>query len=198
MNFSTIKKLAVTSAVALTLFMGAPADAQVTSQIGATFSTAAALASAPGLDMDFGTWAINRGGTDTFTIQLDGVTAGAPPVPTCAGVVDAGSLCVNTIAPANSGTVTVTTPTATTVQINGSVTTDFSDGTLSLASLTYTDTIVTDGAIPALTTPATLVTTVAAGIAETVGIGGTLTIATGTPAASSTFNDAVIDITFQF
>jgi len=197
MNFSTFKKLAVTSAVALTLFAGAPSNAQVTSQIGATFGTAASLASAPGLDLDFGTWAINVGGADNFTIPVDAVIAGAPPVPSCAGVADAASLCINTIAPANSGTVTVTTPAATTVQISGAVATDFSDPLLSLGSLTYTDSIVTDGTIPAVTSPATLATTTTGGAAETVAIGGTLTI-TGTPAASATFNDALIDITFQY
>lgn len=198
MNFSTIKKLAVTSAVALTLFAGATADAQVTSSIGATMTTAAALASAPGNDIDFGTWAINVGGTDTLTIALDAVVAGAPPVPACGGQTDAATLCINTVAPANSGTVTVTTPAATTVQINGTVATDFSDGTLSLGSLIYTDTVATNTAIPAVTSPATLVTTTAGGVAETVAIGGTLTIATGTPAASTTFADPAIDITFQF
>lgn len=198
MNFSTLKKLALTSAVALT-FVAGPAQAQVvTSQIGATFTTAAALATAPGLDIDFGEWAINNGGgADTFTIALDAVTAGAPPLPVCGGVADANSICSNLTPPANSGTVTVTSPVATTVQIQGSVSTDFTDANLSLGSLIYTDTLATNVAIPAAF-DGTSVTTTVAGAAETVGIGGTLTISVGTPAPATTFNDAVIDIDFQY
>ena len=42
MNFSTFKKLSVTSAVALTLFAGAEAHAQATTaSVATTFSTAA-------------------------------------------------------------------------------------------------------------------------------------------------------------
>ncbi|NCT40491.1 MAG: hypothetical protein GW778_02375 [Alphaproteobacteria bacterium] len=197
MNFSTIKKLAVTSAVALTLFVGAPADAQVTSSITGTFATASALSTSAGTALDFGTWAINVGGTDSLTIPIAPALTGSPPVPTCGGQSDAATLCINTVPPATSGTVTVTTPTATTVQISAVISSNFVDSTLTLGSLTYTDSVVTAGAIPAVTSPGTLATTTSAA-AETIAIGGTLTIAGGTPAASGSYTASAIDVSFQY
>lgn len=199
MNFFTIKKLAVTSAVALTLFAGAhSAQAQVSSNIGATFSTAAALSTAPGTDIDFGTWAVNIGGTDTFVINLAPAPTGAPPVPACSGVVNAQSICLNTVAPANSGTVTVTSPVATTVEIQAVINTNFSEATLALSNLTFTDTNVTAVAIPTTFSPGTVATITTGSTPENIGIGGRLTISGGTPPASTAFNDPDITVSFRY
>lgn len=198
MNFFTIKKLAVTSAVALTLFAGAhSAQAQVSSNIGATFSTAAALSTAPGTDLDFGTWAVNRGGTDTFVINLAPAPTGAPPLPTCSGVTDAQSICLNTVAPVSSGTVTVTSPVATTVEIQAVINTNFG-GFLALSNLTFTDSNVVASVIPTTFSPATVATITTPNVAENIGIGGRLTIAGGTPAASTTFSDPDITVSFRY
>lgn len=202
MNFNKIKKLATVSAVALALLSGAnQAHAQATTaQIGASFATAAGLASAAGTTMDFGTWAVNIAGGDTPTIALTAVTAGAPPVPVPAGLVDPGTVVTNTVAPPSSGTVTVTSPFATTLQIQAVLTANFSDPDLSLGTLVYTDTVATNVAIPAAFNGTTLATVTAAATPETIAIGGTLTIGGGggTPAVSTTFSDALIDVSFTF
>ena len=200
MNFSTFKKLSVTSAVALTLFAGAEAHAQATTaSVATTFSTAAALASASVTGMDFGTWAINVDGGDTLTLPLLATNTGAAPAaPVCGGVVDPSTICSNTVAPAQTGEVTVTSPITGNLQIEGTVTTDFADPTLSLGSLTFTDSVSTDVAVPGAFDGVTFAVVQVAGAAERIGIGGTLTITGGTPAAGATFNDAVADISFTY
>lgn len=199
MKTCNLKKLALLSAVALTVGIGG-AQAQTTAQIGGQVSTAAALASAAGNNIDFGTWAMNIAGGDTPTLALTAVTAGSPPVPVPGGVVDPTTVMTNTVVPGVGGNVTVTSPIATTLQIEGNVTTDFVDGNLSLGTLVYTDTVATNVAIPAAFDGATFATVVAGGVAETVGIGGTLTVGGGggTPAAATTFNDALVDISFTY
>lgn len=200
MNFSTLKKLAVTSAVALTLFAGADAHAQATTtNIGSTFSTAAALASATVTGLDFGSWAINIAGGDTLALPLLSTNTGAaPPASVCGGVVDPATICTNTVAPATTGEVTVTSPITGNVQVQGNVTTDFADPTLSLGSLTFTDSVSSNVALPAAYDGATFVVVQVAAAAERVGIGGTLTITGGTPAAATTFNDAITEIGFTY
>lgn len=200
MNFSTLKKLAVTSAVALTLFAGAEANAQATTTtIGGTFSTAAALTSASVTGLDFGTWAINIAGGDTLTLPLLSTNTGAAPAtPICGGVVDAATICTNTVAPAQTGEVTVTSPIAGNLQVQGNVTVDFTDASLSLGTLTFTDGTSTNTALPAAYDGATFVNVVTGAVAERVGIGGTLTISGATPAAASTFADATVEIGFTY
>ena len=198
MNFSTIKKLAITSAVALTLTVGGQTQAQVTTTISATFTTAAGLATAGVTGLDFGTWAINVAGGDTLTLPLLSTNSGAAPaVPVCAGVVDAATVCTNTVAPAQTGEVTVTSPITGNVQVQGNVTTDFADANLSLGSLTFTDGTSTNTALPAAYDGATFVNVTTAAVAERVGVGGTLTI-TNTPADTTVFNDAVVEIGFTY
>ena len=201
MTIRHFKKLALLGAVAAVAVAGSQSvEAQTTSQIGATFTTAAALSSVNVNDIDFGTWAVNIAGGDTPTITQQAVTAGAPPVGSVAGVVDAATIVSNTVAPANSGTIDVTSPIATTLQIQGSVTTDFADADLSLSNIVFTDTVLSNTAVPAAFNGVTRTTIVTGGVAETVAFGGTLTIGGGggTPAAGTTFNDAVIDISFTY
>ena len=198
----SIKKLMLTAGVlALGVGVGLQAvNAQTTSQIGAVFTTAAALTSVNVLDIDFGTWAVNIAGGDTPTITQGAVTAGAPATGTTAGIVDGFTVVTNTVAPANSGTIDVTAPVATTLQIEANVTTDFSDPDISLGSLVFTDTVLTDTAIPTSFNGVTVVTIVAGGVAETIGFGGQLTLGggAGTPAAGTIFNDAVVDVSFTY
>lgn len=200
MNFSTIKKLAITSAVALTLFAGAEAQAQATTaNVATTFSTAAALTSAAVTGMDFGTWAINIAGGDTLVLPvLSTNTGAAPAAPICAGVVDPATICSNTVVPATTGEVTVTSPITGNLQIQGNVITPFADPTLTLSALTFTDSVSTDVALPAAYDGATFAVVQVATAAERIGIGGTLTITGGTPAAAATFADAVAEIGFTY
>ncbi len=196
MKFHKFTKLALLAAVVtVALYSIHDTQAQTTSQIGATFSTAAALTSAPVSDIDFGTWAVNISGGNTPTITQGAVTSGAPPVGTVGGVTT--SVVSNTVAPANSGVIDVTSPVATTLQIQGSVTTDFADANLSLSNIVFTDTVLTDTAVPAAFNGVTRATIVTGGVAEPIGFGGRLTIS-GTPTAGTTFNDAVVDISFTY
>lgn len=200
MNFRTIKTLAMTSAVSLALLAGAnQAHAQATAQIGATFITGAGIVAAAGNGIDFGTWVVNIPAADNgnVTIPLAAVVAGAPGVPVPLGATDPATVVVNTVAPGNGGSVTVTTATPLALQISGVVTTDFTDPTISLGSLVFTDSNDTNTAIPAAPDAATFADTQVATVAETIGIGGTLTFVTS-PAASTTFSDALVDITFNF
>lgn len=200
MKVLNLKTLALVSATALTLGFGVNhAHAQASATIGSTFSTAAALAAAAGTDLDFGTWAVNIAGGDTPTIT-QAATTGAPTVGVVGGVVDASTVVQNTTLPATAGTVDVTSPITGTVQIQGSVTTDFSAPNVSLGSLTYTDAIVTDVAVPAAYNGTDFVTIQNAGVAETVGFGGELTLGGGggTPPAGTAFTDAVIQVSFTY
>lgn len=198
MNFSTLKKLAVTSAVALTMFAGANAQAQDSAQIGATFSTAAGITASPGNVIDFGTWVVNNTAPDTVTIALAAVTAGAPALPTPGGVVDPTTTIINTAVPGPGGSVLVQTATPLALQIQGNVTTDFGDPALSLGTLVFTDSNDTNTAIPAAFDGATFADTTVANTDETIGIGGTLTISGNTATNPGTFNDALVDIDFTF
>ncbi len=195
MNFSTIKKLSVTSAVALALGFGSMHAHAQSVAVGTTFTTAAALAVTDVADMAFGTYAINVSGGDTLALTIVGATAtGTAAATTCTGAVDPGSTCTEVTAPATTGGVNVDVPVnGTVVQISGSVTTDFADANLSLGTLTYTHGAVSGGALPTAF-DGTTVTIAAAATPEFVGLGGTLSI-TGNPAAATTFNDA--EVTFN-
>lgn len=197
MDFRHIKKLAAVSAVALSFAFGAQdANAQTTAQIGATLTTAAGLSSAAGNNLDFGTWVINRQSGETITLPLLSLPTGAAPaVPIPGGVTN--SVVVNTVAPAASGTVTVTSPIATDLEIQGVISTNFAEATLTLGTLTYSDFDTANGALPAAY-DGTVVTAQTGGAAETIGIGGTITIAGGNPPEATTFNDAVIDVSFRY
>jgi hypothetical protein len=195
MDFRHFKKLATVSAVALTVALGVTTDAQAqtTAQLGATFATAAGLASAFVANLDFGTWFVAHQGADTPTIAVT-ATAGVPPLPVVG--TPGTSTVVNTVPPAQSGQVTVTSPIAGTVVVFGTIVQDFTSPILTLSALTYEDTVVNNAALPAVA-GADVVTVLTGGVAEPVYIGGTLTIS-GQPGASTTFNDADIDVTFQY
>lgn len=193
MNYSQLKRLAAVSAVALVLAFGAqPANAQVNADVGALFATAAALSAADGTDMDFGTWVANIQSAETPTLVLTSLVAGVPPVPTIGGVTN--SVVVNTVAPASSGTVVVTSPIATDLEIQGSVTTPFGEANLSLGSLTFTDIDTPDDPLPAAF-DGTVVSAIAGD--TTIGIGGTLTILDNV-AEGATFTDAVVQVGFRY
>ena len=200
MKVLNLKTLALGCAMAVTLGFGVNhANAQATATIGSTFTTAAALAAAAGNDLDFGEWAVNIAGGDTPTIT-QAATTGAPAIGTVGGVVDAATVVTNVTPPATAGSVDVTSPITGTLQLQGSVTTDFSDPNISLASLTYTDTVVTDVAVPAGFNGTDFITITTAGVAETIGFGGELTLGGGggTPAAATAYNDAVIQLDFTY
>lgn len=194
-KYQTIKRMAAVGAVALTLALGvqtANADTQTT--IGADFTTAVGLTSAPVSDMDFGTWVVNVQGGDTITLTLDADIGAAPPDATVGG--NTASTVVNTLDSANSGQFTVTAPIATTLEIQGSVTTPFAEPTISLGGLTYTDSNTNDAALPAAYNGSVVDVTVA-GVPETIALGGVLTITASPPEARS-FGDAIITVGLRY
>ena len=195
MNFSTIKKLAVTSAVALTLGLGSQAYAQ-SATVPTSFVTADALAVATNGTIDFGTHAINIAGGDTLLLVLSAANAaGSAATTSCTGAVDPATTCTEVVAPTATGGVDIDVPVDNTdVQISGTVSTDFGNPSLSLGTLTYTEGATTDAALPAAF-DGTTVNVALATTPEFVGIGGTLTISGTTPAAATTFADA--EVTFN-
>ena len=205
MDLRNLKKTVMaTAAVALMAFgAGTPADAQVTQQFTASFITAAALTTAPGTNLDFGTWAVSILDGETITVTIPPTLGGgAPGVPTPALTAAGGtggqqSLFTNTVAPASSGTFTVTTPVNTTLQISGSVSTDFPEANVSMNNLMY-DT-ATEGvtAVPGAFTGGTIVTTQTGGTPEEIAIGADLVIS-GTIPEATTFGPATVDINLQY
>lgn len=207
MDFTFTKKLVMTSAVALSLLIGSnTAQAQLASppEISASFATAAALTAAAGNDIDFGTWVVELDGIENPTITVVPNLAGAPTV-NLLGATN--STVVNTVASANAGSVTVTTPTGTpsrVIDMSFTLDSDFDETDLSLGSLTYvTATETVASAIPATLTGSDDVTVAVGGTPETVGIGGTLTLGGGDDvlAASTTFGgsgDVVIILDFAY
>lgn len=199
MKVTNLKTIALAGVAVIALGFGAnQAHAQATATIGSTFTTAAALAAAAGNDLDFGEWAVNIAGGDTPTIT-QAATTGAPVVGAVAGVVDPATVVTNVTAPATAGTVDVTSPITGTIQIQGTIT-DFTNPNIDLANLTYTDSAATNVAVPAAFDGATFVTITTAGVAETVGFGGEITLGAGggTPAAATTFSDATIQVDFTY
>jgi len=139
---------------------------------------------------------------ETITITIPPTLGGgAPGVPTPVVTVDptAGqdSLFTNTIAPVSSGSITATTPVATTLQISGSVATDFPEANVSMGNLMYDTDTEAVTAIPTAFTAGTVVTTQIGGTPEEIAIGADLVISGVVPEAT-VFGPATVDINVQF
>ena len=171
---------------------------QTTTRIGAHFATAPALTSVAVNDIDFGTWVVNIAGEDTPSIALKAGKSGAPEVPSPNGVSNPGTIIRNTIAPKHAGEVLIHSPITGSLQIKASVLSDFSDPSLSLTNLVYTDSSVSDIPIPQNFDGATFVTI--NDNTETIWIGGTLKMGLSgkAPNPDTTFNDAVIELSFSY
>ncbi len=192
MNFSTIKKLCLTSAVALTMFasQGAFAQSTATANVPASFSTAAGITAAAVNTLTFGTWLVVVGGADTPTITIP-AGSGAPSVPTPTNA--SSSTVSNVVAPTTRGSATVTSPVTGTVYLTAAVT-DFTNVNLTLSAPTYSVGGSPSAAIPTTGTTAPIATT--ASVATTVDIGGTITIGNAGLPFNTSFTDGVINLTF--
>lgn len=202
MNLRTLKKgLLATSAVALFALGASNYSNAVDQTMNASFATAAGLTTAAGTDLDFGTWAFNYQDAETLTITIPPTLGGgAPGVPTPALTVPGASagqdsVLTNTVAPASSGTMTVTSPIAGPVDIQGVVTTDFG-ANMSLGTLTYETANEAAGTL-ATTYGTDVVTIQTGGAPEAIAIGGTLTL-TGSVPENTTATPALITVSLQF
>ncbi len=198
MKVLNTKTIATATVMALTLGFGVNhANAQATATIGGNITTAPALAAAAGNDIDFGTWAVNVAGGDTPSFVQQPNT-GVPTAPTPAGVVDASTILQNVTPSTGGGTIDVTSPITGNVQLQGAIT-DFASPNITLSALTYTDSVVAPAANTAV--PAaydgTVVQIQTAGVAETIGFGGTITFP-NTPLAGTPFTDASIQVDFAY
>ncbi|MDB2683063.1 hypothetical protein N9Z27_02290 [Alphaproteobacteria bacterium] len=196
-------KMLATAAVAL-VAIGVSTTVDAQQVFNVTFGTAAGIVTAAGTDLDFGTWAQNITDGETLTITIPPTLGGgAPALPVPALTVAGGtalqqSLMTNTVAPASSGTITVTVPTnATTVQISGSVTTPFADPSLLLNNLRYQSFTEAAAALPVAFTGGVVVTCVTGATPEEVAIGGDLVIS-GVLADATVYGPAVITVNFQY
>ncbi len=192
MNLNTIKTIALTSAVALSLAFSGTAQAQ-TETVGATLIVSGALSSADVSDMDFGDFFIFLAGADTatFTMQDNGAL-------TVAVVTPGTSTVVELTAGASRGAVTVSTPTGVdgvALTMTRSNTSDFSDSNLSLTSVEYATATQGNGNALNADTDSGTVTVVAGGTPEQVDFGGVIT-ASATPANAT--HTASFDVTFAF
>ena len=202
MNLRTLTKgLMATGALALlALGVNTSIKAQTSQTFDVTFATATGLTSAAGTDLDFGTWVINIQDTEDVSIIVPPTLGGGAPTTstsvTAGGTPGQDSVVSNTVAAASSGTVTVTAPISTTLEIQGNVSTPFSATELSLGTLMFDTATESPTAIPG-TYDGTTVTVASGGVAEEVAIGATLTI--GDPRAeNTTFGPAEITVSFRY
>lgn len=199
MDFSNLKKLAMVSAVALTLTYGVhDANAQVSATVGVDFATAAGLSAASDRRLNFGTWVVNIGTGETPVFDQPATVAAGTAVANVTGITGASTI-VNTV-PGESGSVTVTGPAVTDVVIFGTATDNFaSNADLSISQITFIDTNTgTETNLPA-TAGTDTVNLASAPAAETIGIGGLLEIANeGAALTDATAYTGEITVTFQY
>lgn len=190
MELKTMKTLALTSAVALSLALSGSANAQVETMT-AQLITASAITSATVSDMDFGEWFIQFvAGTPTLTLT----DIGTPVVSQTGTIGTSQAVLIN--ASTSEGVLTVQTPAASALTMVASSFTDIADIGLSLQEVTYRTAtenglVITAGAV----TLAVPVTVLGNAIDETITFGGDIDI-TVTPADAT--HTATFDITFAY
>ena len=183
MTRNTLKLMACAAILALGTTSANIASAQETVNISSTLTTSRAITLTAGQALDFGTWLILDGTTDS-TLVMD------PSTGVVTDTAGTGATVFEITISAGEGQVTLSTPGDASVDIWGSVSTDFTDGGLSLATLTYSFDGAAGAALSAAAAGSAVSTT--SGATHTIGIGGTLTVS-ATPAdaahtATITFN----------
>ena len=176
MRHNTLKLLAFTGAIALGFGVSNDSFAE-SAAVPAVLTTNNAISVVLGDTLDFGTWSLTHGGggsPDDITLFMNPATLAVTPT------VPAASNGVEITPGAQAGSIVVTTPAAATLNIFGSVTNIMtpSDAGLVLASPTYSYAGGATTALPAATGTETVAAT---GAADTVRVGGTVTVS-GTPA----------------
>jgi hypothetical protein len=160
------------------------ASAQTTVNVPVTLTSDSAITVANTQAMDFGTWVLIDGSTDS-TLVLNPVTG---TVTSTAGT----AATIAEITPsATVGTVTCSTPASATINHWGTVTVDFADAGLALGTLTYS---LNDGATAALPTVTGTTITTTGGV-DTLEYGGTTTVS-ATPANAA--HTATVQIRFAY
>lgn len=182
----------------LIVLLSQPALSQTTSQIGARFATAPALSSSAVTDLDFGTWAVNIGGSDTPSFSVHSDSGGMPSVASLSGVAHPSTVVENTIPPSHPGEVLLTSPIPGAIQISANVIADFSHPSVSLQNLVYTDSASSNVALPSSFDGSTFVNV--SGASERIFIGGTLALGQGgsNVPEDTEFSDAIIEVSFSY
>ncbi len=192
MRRNTLKLLAFTSAVALSMSLSNNSFAQ-TETVNATLITSSAITTTDTSDMDFGTWLIQLTAAeiadDGITITLsDDQTATAT-----AGDIDNASQVVQITAPATEGVVNVQIPAPGNLTMTRGALTDFVDAALSLTTVTWNTASTASATIAAAGTGT--VTVLAGSTDERIDFGGIVT-ATDTPGDGT--HSASFDVTFTY
>lgn len=173
MRHKTLKLLACASIITLgSSVIASKSYAQTTEDVPVTLTTTSAITLTNTATMDFGTWVMIDGTSDS-TIVLDPVTGVVTPT------ANGGATLVQSVASASVGTNTIQTPASAAVNHWGVVQTDFADAGLSLGTLTYSYNGGATAALPAVT--GTTITTTGAPTNDTIEYGGTVTLS-ATPA----------------
>ncbi len=186
MRHKTLRLLACASIAAIgSAATVSGAFAQTTVNVPVTLTTSSAITVANTADMDFGSW-IMVYDNGVSTLVLDPLTAVVTP--TSGGGT---TVLVESTASASVGTVTVSTPAAASINHWGSVTVDFADAGLALATLTYSLNGAGTVGVPGAT--GTTITTT--GGTDTITYGGTTTMS-ATPADAA--HTATVQISLEY
>ena len=187
MRRKTLKLLTCASAVAIGSAIAANgAFAQTTVNVPVTLTSNSAITVANTADMDFGSWILIDGTSDS-TLVLSPVTRVVTPT------ANGGATVVESVASASVGTVTISTPASAAVNHWYSNITDFPDAGLSLGTLTYSYNGAAAVAVPAAT--GTTITTTGSPTTDTLEYGGTVTLS-ATPANAA--HTATVTISFEY
>lgn len=190
MKRNTLKLLAFASAVSLGFGVTNNSFAE-TEVVAVELITNSAIVIAAGDTMDFGTWALLHpaaSGTNDVTLTLNAATGAV-----VASGVGGLSAATEITAGAQPGSLTVTTPAATTLNIFGNISNVITGDpglTLSLPFYQYAGGTVT--ALPAATGTATVAAT---GAADTVTFGAAILV-TGTPLDATHAGELSITFTY--
>ncbi len=190
MRHNTLKLMALTSAIALSFAFTNNSLAE-TETVATTLTTNSAITLASGDTLDFGTWAVIHGGTTDVTLTMNPLTGAVAQT----GNGSSGSVAIEITAGLQSGSITVATPAAATLDIFGSITDAIvSDAALTLGSPTFS---FDGGAVTALppSSGSATITTIGGGTAETIRIGGQV-VATATPADATHAGEITVEITY--
>ena len=187
MRRKTLRLLACASAVALgSAITTGDAIAQTTVNVPVTLTSNGAITVANTADMDFGSWILIDGTSDS-TLVLNPVTGTVTPT------ANGGATLAEYVASASVGTVTISTPASAAVNHWYSNITDFPDAGLSLGTITYSLNGGAAANVPAAT--GTTITTAGSPTTDTLEYGGTVTVS-ATPANAT--HTATVTISFEY
>ena len=193
MKFKSLKTLALVSAAVLGMSM--PVNAADNANVTVDIETAGGITALTQTDMNFGHWLVGVHPGDAPTI----VMTPAGVLSTTTGV---GSQLIKLDAGANGtqGTVLVTLPTGAdglTLQMSRGAITNFTDTSLSLGTITYSNSDAAQTGTLLEADPGKPITITTGATGATVSFGGTIT-ASGTPVGDNVLHTASFLVSFAY